>query len=242
MSQRTRLKRPAPEREQPIRNFTHAIGLGVGATGGAPESDGDAAAPVSRAVELGYRVVDEYIRQGQKAARRVGAAPAGPDAAVGDMQELASRLAQFTSEWVGIWLDFAQRVAPGLGGFPPAPGRAAPATPAAAAPSAAAPTSTAATAPVRIALSAAGPVEVSLDLQPDAAARPLIVHTLRAVAPKLPRLTDVQFTPATDDAPGVLAIRVPATHPPGVYSGAIVDAESDRPVGTLCVEVLRPST
>ena len=233
MSERDRIRRPTAERVQPLRRFGDAIGLGAGAA-----SDGGAAGPdagdtAARAVELGYRVVDEYIRQGQKAARRFNDRSAAPAAVAGDLQEVVSRMAQFTTEWVGLWVDLAQRL--GAGGLPGAmmpEGRGAPA-PAAASMAAAAPVVDR----VRIDLAAAAPVEVSVDLRPDALRLPLVAHALRAVDAALPRLAAPVFTPAADGQPAALRVEVPAGHPAGVYSGVIVEADGNRPAGTVSVRV-----
>ena len=73
---RERIKRPEPERTQPIRNWAGAFGPpgegsppppGVPFRG--PPFAGPPRDPVSRGVEAGYRVIDEYLRQGQSVAR-----------------------------------------------------------------------------------------------------------------------------------------------------------------------------
>ncbi|APR81142.1 Hypothetical protein A7982_06489 [Minicystis rosea] len=75
---RERIKRPEPERTQPIRNWAGAFGTpgaaetpppGVPFRG--PPFQGSPQDPVSRGVEAGYRVIDEYLRQGQAVARAV---------------------------------------------------------------------------------------------------------------------------------------------------------------------------
>ncbi|MFT3768299.1 MAG: hypothetical protein QM820_22850 [Minicystis sp.] len=84
---RERIKRPEPERTQPLRNWSGAFGSpgqpgsasmppgqGVppGFSGSVPPYPGPPGAardPVSRGVEAGYRVIDEYLRQGQAVAR-----------------------------------------------------------------------------------------------------------------------------------------------------------------------------
>src|SRR6516162_534153 len=66
MSARDRLRRPSLDRSAPVRRAStlfepaSADGENAGATEGL-------AGVMSRSVELGYRVVDEYIRQGRRA-------------------------------------------------------------------------------------------------------------------------------------------------------------------------------
>jgi hypothetical protein len=82
-----RIKRPEPERTQPIRNMSTVFGAPARSTppGAGRDSPRAAAAdPVSRGVEAGYRVIDEYMRQGQSVARTMwgpfmpGGAAQGP--------------------------------------------------------------------------------------------------------------------------------------------------------------------
>ena len=233
MEERKRLKRPTLERMQPQRRFSDAIGIGATPEGG-PGAGGPALGETAaRAVDLGYRVVDEYIRQGQKAARRLSGRSAAPAASAGDLQEVVSRLAQFTTEWVGLWMDLAQR----LGGGALADGQRVAGEPGAPAPSDRAPQPAPIADRVRIDLVAAAPVEVSVDLRPDALRLPLVAHALRAVDPDRPRLEAPAFTPANDERPAALRVCVPAGHPAGVYSGVVVEADSNRPAGTVSVRV-----
>src|SRR5688572_28553371 len=64
-----RVKKPEPERSQPIRNWGVLFGAPSSTAPGANAPPGD---PVSRGVELGYRVIEEYLRQGQNVARAMG--------------------------------------------------------------------------------------------------------------------------------------------------------------------------
>ena len=81
MSSDARIKRPTLERTQPIRQWStlfEAAGSSASpsdpAQGAEPRREGGSALGdvVSRSVDLGYRVVDEYLRRGQAAAKRVG--------------------------------------------------------------------------------------------------------------------------------------------------------------------------
>ena len=250
MSAKERLRRPKLERTQPFRRWSALFDV---AESGAGPSEKPAARRaggaggedvVARAVDLGYRVIDEYIRQGQKAARRLSERSYGPQAMTSDMQDLAARMTQYVSEFTALWLDFLQRAAmgaPSMNGRAPrpqtsTPERTAPDRPGPPAPPASA-TEADDRARVTIDLAAAGPAQVSLDLRTAAATRKLLVHALRAVDPEKPRLTDLSFHPATDDEPARLRVSVPEATPPGVYSGLIIDEETSRPVGMLSVTI-----
>jgi hypothetical protein len=256
MSSSDHVKRPPVERIQPIRNWS-TLFKGPVADGGSPDAESTRAAGtdnaslndvVARSVDLGYRVVDEYIRQGQKAAQRLNERSYGAQTMAGDVQDLAMRMTQYASDFAAVWLQLVQLAAAGNGapGAPRTAHRMEPPAPEAAAdqavdgtagrPARAGGTPHEATR-VRIEVRSAQPTEVAVDIRPDAANRPLIVHALRAVDPDKPRLDGVYFQPGSDEAAACLRINVPAGHPPGVYSGLMIDAGTTRPVGTVSVTI-----
>ena len=224
-----RIRRPPLDRTEPIRAWSALFGSGPG---------GSLTDVVSRSVELGYRVVDEYIRQGQRAAERFNERSYGPETATGDIQELGARMAQYASDFFGLWLDFMQ-VAMSGGALREAPPADDGARPRPAAPDNGA-GRRASDAPartrVRVALVSLRPAEVSLDLRPEAAGRPLVAQGLRTVDPAQPKLDDVVLE-AGPDGELLVRIRVPGDAPPGTYNGVVVDAETSRPLGTLSVRV-----
>src|SRR5205823_14082767 len=67
--EKERIKRPKLERTEPIRSWSALLGV-PGAGGGDGRAPGSASLEgvVSRSVELGYRVVEDYLRQGQRVA------------------------------------------------------------------------------------------------------------------------------------------------------------------------------
>jgi len=237
-----RLMRPKLERTEAIRGWSTLFGVPpVARSGVKPASAGARSKSlddvVARSVSLGYRVVDDYIRQGKKAAERVNSRTYGAETMASDAQDLAVRMLQHASDFAAVWLDFVQLASAGNAwpGFPPAPSAAAASAPAPNAP--AGDTSDNDHRGVRIEVVAAQPVEVSLELRPDAGGRPLAVHALRAVDPKKPRITDVLLEPASKTKPAKLRIRVPTKQPAGVYRGLIVEEQTSRPVGSVTVRI-----
>jgi hypothetical protein len=218
MSSNDRITRPPLPRREPRRSWSDAAG-GSGT--------GDI---VSRAVDLGYRVVDEYIRQGQRAAEQLGARAPVADAMGQDMQELAVRMAQYTSDAFTLWLQFFNATL-GANGQRPAP----PAMPRGWESVA----TTAERGALRVRLDVTGPggVEVTLDLAPEAHGRTLSVQALRAADPAKPRLNDVRLVAAEGEGPATLVVRVPDEQPPDLYSGIVVDAETGRLAGTVAIRV-----
>ena len=223
-----RVKRPKVERTDPIRNWSALFG---GARTGA--DTGVLNDVVARSVELGYRVVDEYVRQGQKAAARLTGGTADPEAVTGDMQELSARMAQYASDMAGMWFQMVDVMlaSPAAGASPTAGPTSAPRqAPQPAAPPAVEPVR------VRVEIVSLQPVEVGIDLRPGAGNRPLIVHALRAVDAEKPPLT-AAIVPGGEDGVVQLRVHVPDAQPPGTYSGLLIDAASSLPVGTLTLRV-----
>src|SRR5207247_11283854 len=81
-----RIRRPPLDRTEPIRAWSSLFGAG-------PLND-----VVTRSLELGYRVADEYIRQCQKAAPRFGSPSLGTDTIANHIQDLRVRMVQYTSD------------------------------------------------------------------------------------------------------------------------------------------------
>lgn len=249
-----RLHRPDLDRTYAVRSFSTLFGApraagsppdaGAAANGNGPPSLSDV---VSHSVDLGYRIIDDYVRQGEKAARRLSERSATPQTMVGDAQDVAARFAQHASGLAAVWLEFLQLTAassgmPMAGNFWEAVGATTGAPP----PSPSARPQANGTSPrhadtertrVRIEVVSNQPTEVVLDLQPSAAGRSLTVHVLRAVDPDKPRIDDVAFQPESDTAPACVRVCIPAGQPAGVYNGLIIDEASSRPVGSVSVSV-----
>jgi hypothetical protein len=227
VSDEPRVKRPALDRKDPIRSFASFFAP-PGAPGPAPSDEPSEA--VSSAVDLGYRVVNEYIRQGEDAARRA-ADPLRAAPFANDVRDLSARMFQYASDFAGAWFEMLGLTSTGEASRTPFPfaGFAAPRAPAE--PPAPQPEPAAAPARTQVAVEvcSARPAIVTVDLRPGAAERPLVVHELRAPSPDLPRLSDVAFVA------GRFRVRVPDGHPAGVYSGAVIDLETSVPAGTVCV-------
>lgn len=240
MSDNERIVRPTPERTEPIRSWSTLLSSSESTAPG--ERGTSLQDVVSRSVDLGYRVVDDYIRRGQKAAQRINERSYSSDALAAEVQEIAKGAAQYTSDFAALWFDFLQVAVAGNPLRRPGPRADGVDT---AAPGPTAPAQTAATPEneisdrthVRIEVAAACPTEVSLDLHAPVNGRPLLIHALRSVDPDKPRLTDVTFHHAIDGEPASLRIRVPDNQPSGMYSGLIIDEETSRPVGTLSVRI-----
>jgi hypothetical protein len=255
---RERVKRPEPERTQPIRNW----GVLFGAPGTSPPQT-PRGEPVSRGVEAGYRVVEEYLRQGQNVARSVGLPYLGGGPAEEGLQNRLGAMLRSFSDFAGLWMELM-----GKGGFG-TPGAAAPGVvppsgtagpfPASGEPGAAeVPKGGGARAPVASTspgasesqtaaswgltfdIESARRIEVAVDLRPRSSGLALKVHELRAPEPDKPRLAGVTIVGLPDEERVSIRIQVPDDHPPGIYSGIILDERTSLPRGTLSVRIPAP--
>ncbi len=251
-----RLKRPLPERERPLRSWSTLFGnANSGASppagrGGAepfatPQPDG--AAPngaFSDVVDLGYRVVEEYLRQGQRVAEALGSPPLGAAAGSPEqLQQLAQRWLQYGSDFAGVWFEmWAQMASAGPAaaqGWPPFDAQresASPIPPFAAAP--ADETQSARGAPpmrVSVAITCDRRAAVTLDVSQGS--RALTVHGLRAEGHEAPVIRDVALKRRPEQDELCLELSVPREQPAGIYNALIVDAETNLPRGTLSLKI-----
>jgi hypothetical protein len=81
------------------------------------------------------------------------------------------------------------------------------------------------------------PTQVILDLQPHAELFSLATYGLRAVDPQKPPLTDLVFEPSSNNGHLCLHIRIPDGQPPDIYTGVIVDTQTNLPRGTLSIRI-----
>src|SRR5207247_7847033 len=103
---RERVKRPPLERTRPIRSWSD-LWAEHPASDAREKPPGKATARledvVARSVELGYRVVDEYVRRGQEAAQRLRRGAYDTGALAEDVQGVAGELGRSCDELAGGW-------------------------------------------------------------------------------------------------------------------------------------------
>lgn len=237
-----RVKRPAPERVRPIRTWDGLLRRPQAAAV-TPPSEGAARVEdvVTRSVELGYRVVDDYIKRGQEAARRIREGAYGPGEIAADVQGVAGQLVRSASDLVGAWVEFAALAGVGTGtptqsGAPPPAAAGVPEQAAAASPSSTADRGAGDPLRIRLAIVAARPIEAALDVRPLPADHRIVVTPLRMDGTDDVRLERVRVEPR-DDRTVVIRVDVPATQPAGRYAGLIVDDTTNVPVGELSLVV-----
>jgi hypothetical protein len=264
MTDDERPRRPILDRREPMRQWANMFGGAEPPRNGPLPADGATADPaaagdpqrraslgdaISRSVDLGYRVIDEYIRQGQRAAQRMSDRSFSADGAVGDLREASDRMGQYASDFFGLWMEFMElttnrsrdTAANGTAAAVPradVPGAAAATQPAPAAATAAGPPAPRPPhAGVRVEVRSLRPTEVAVDLQPDAAGRALRVYGFGTAGADRARGIDVAIRAGSDHEPVGLSVRVSSEQSPGTYRGLVVDDATSAPVGTLTVQV-----
>jgi hypothetical protein len=242
MSDRERLHNHDPARTGPIRNFSnlyHRPDLSKAqVNAGKPETSeksGNSAAdggPLSRGVELAYRVVEEYLAAGRRSAEQMNRQTySTPNThSTGDsLQELLERMLRFQSEILPLWVEVLGRsLKPDASRTftPPS----APTPPGKGASNSGPTTANVEVASVRLA-------QVSLDLGETTNFEALITQGLRTVDPMKPPLTDISFVSTPGNGRGTVRIRIPNGQPPGIYSSVVVDRETGETRGTLSVRI-----
>jgi hypothetical protein len=259
-----RLRLPDNGRSKPIRNWKTLFGPpvdGAGAPDGqGPVAEGEANNPIARGVELGYRVMDEYVRQGQRAAG-LRSGSVGPLETSGtELPQLTERMFQYASDFASVWMEAMGvmmrtrgtagegRAAEGSNGAgapaaaePPReqrpPPRAGTSSPAGGTPTANGTPHLGGATSVVVEVTSRRPVRAVVDLRPGPIDGPLVVSDLRARDPRRPRLKGVAIEATPDGKRLTIRVKVASDHPAGEYVGAVVDQLTAVTRGTLTVTV-----
>lgn len=238
----SRLHREDPARTEPIRDWStlyRQSNSWNSRDASANPKSGDEATrgglcsdTVAQGVKLGYRVIEEYMRQGQRIAQQINNRSYGLGTMGNDIREISEQMLRYYSDLVSLWLDLMGSIAgnPDLirnlfGLWQPQSEPSVNAAPANGATT------------VSIEVVSARPAQVTLDLRPQSEGLPLATHGLRALDPEKPPLTDITFEPGADNGPVSLRIRVPEGQPPGLYTGVVIDRDTGQPRGTLSVRI-----
>ncbi|MGI9265381.1 MAG: hypothetical protein ACR2QU_10645 [Gammaproteobacteria bacterium] len=200
---------------------------------------------VSRAVELGYKVIEEQIRQGQQIAGQVASGNVDPSVINGNVSEIGDRVLRFYSDMGALWFEMIESVLrnPAMGemfsNFVPGgdqvngsahngAGRAA--------------ANGRSNIPVEIVSREPTGARVSVELGGGCDFESMVAQPLCTRDADSRPIDGVHFTPPRDGWPPSIRVTIPEGQAPGTYSGLILSAITDEPVGTLCVHIPPPST
>jgi hypothetical protein len=244
---RQRLRREDPVRDHPLRYWSHLYrrpGSWRTPEFSTPASSGNGAQredvhddTVSHGVKLGYRVVEEHIRQGRRVAQQINARPSTSGGGENDIGELFGRMVRYCTDLGSLWSDLLNALAANpeflnnlLRMVSPQPSPAANGKPTSAEP-------IRESIAVSVEMIANRPSQVTVDLRPQSQGCMLATAGLYAINPAAPPLLDIHFEPPAISGQVVLRIRIPDGQPPDVYTGVIVDKITNLPQGTLSVRV-----
>jgi hypothetical protein len=206
-----RIHRPELDRKKPLRSFA------ARPDDRAPSDDAEAGEGgfVEEGVRAAYTVLDGYLRQGRRVARKIGRVSLPAMTWGSDSRERHARFLELTGELAANWFDLIGLVTESLsslGDSQPSHG-------------------------LRIAyeVASARPARVELEFQPGRATTRVTSHGLQCLDPATSPIP-VDFE-ARDDVCLIVKIRVPEAQPPGLYAGVLLAADSGQIVGTLSLEL-----
>jgi hypothetical protein len=240
MSDSKRLHRNDPARNGPIRNFSGLYqwsGSDCNPAGSSQSQTADGVPPQGQdasrdeGVGLAYHVIEKHIREGKRNAGQFNSQPYTTRAVTDGFQEILERTLRFQTELLPLWIEAlssAVRVDPMQ--KPHTPGTAWRQESNSTA-------SRSSSRAISIEIASVRPVQVSLDLRENSESPSLLCLGLRAVDENKPPLNGISLTPETTRDALTLRIPIPDAHPPGIYSGVIVDGKSGETRGTLSVRI-----
>jgi hypothetical protein len=247
-----RIQRPLLTRSEPIRSFAGIFGAPEPAANQSPKTatesppgqsppNGDG---VGRSVNAGYRVIEEYLRQGQEVARALWPGARGGSTPSAEPLNMTERMIRSASDFAGLFSEFLQTFSlPGT--LPPPGSQPIPGFGIAdvekdshSPPSPSAPHEDDDPTLFSLDIQSKRRTEITLDLKPKSWTTVLDVHDLRSAGAGAHRLVGITATCLPDERRVVFRIRIPDRQPAGTYSGIVVDRSSNLPRGTLSVRVL----
>jgi hypothetical protein len=274
MSDPSRIKRPDPARTAPIRDWSNMFQSPAASAGSAraadhaapnarlhesiangangPVSVRDSASPSSSiseearvGIETAYRVIDEHLQEGRRAAQEQRAGEAAPAAFAGAAGAgiATDSIQEIVAQGMRFYSSLAMSLIKAIANSTPQPEtahRETAATGLAPAPLAPAPIPRAATASspsIIVEIASSRMTRVTVDLAPSAATTEFVIGGLHALEADKPALREISLAIEVGSNRPVMRIRVPENQPPGVYSGVILERESGQPRGTVILRI-----
>ena len=249
MAQSDRVKRPVPERVDPDRGWRNAVGAPAPS---GPEGPGPGHVPQPaqgreasyEAVNDAYRVIDDYLRQGQRMAEKVWLPAMGDGGPLNDFGRLFERFMRSAGdmgtawlEMMGQWSSPPARTEGARGGAGPfSAGRSH--VPAPAAGGGERPAQSTAATGLSVQVESKRAFQIWVDLLDPTDTRDLELKELASTDRALPPIVDVRFAREPDGRRVTVQVRVPDGQPPGVYNGMLLERGTHRPRGTISLSLV----
>lgn len=249
--QKQRVKRPILTRTAPDRRFRGVVDARPTSKGpqsannpAGAESEGnpEARAASYEAVNNAYRVVDEYVRQGQQFAEQFWL-PGARTGSMGmqDVTRVFERFLRSAGDTGAAWLEMMSQwsSSPADGGGAPT-GTAGPfgagrETRAREAPDVR--HGAAGATGLSVVVESSRRFRISVDLHPSAERADLDLRELTTADRSLPAITDIHLQTDSSDSRLTIRVRIPDGQPPGVYNGLLVARGTQRPAGTVSLSL-----
>ena len=246
-SEAERIHRPNLERQGPIRDATNYLrdsnSWPEHPTNNTPPNAGAETQStvgsfddvVTQGVKLGYKVIEQYITQGQRVAEQISRPfqKGVPEAGTADVVQGMVRVYKYMADVWGNALDLMVRNPAfwsWVGSFSQNSGMH---------PQDGGPGTLNGTgAAFSVEIASARPTEVMLNVEPSPQPYTPFVHALHAPDRKVAPLTSIAFQKSPKSNMPVLLLKIPPKQPSGLYTGVVVDRETNQPRGTLTVRVL----
>ncbi len=240
MPARKRTKRPKIERTEPDRTFTAAVRKAKAQKVPADSAAPDLEEPVAsvrdasyEAINSGYRIIDEYMRQGQRIAEDFWLPAQDAASKPPEHVRMMERFLRSAGDMGSAWLEMMTQWTRPAGADMSPRGTAGPFTAGGSNGHAAAEASPGAA--LSIAVESSRRVRVSVDAQgrlEDIEASPL-VSTDRSLPPITTSCVEVE----ADTGRAVLRIGVADDQPAGTYHGVLLNRRTQRPGGTITLQL-----
>jgi hypothetical protein len=246
-TEKERIRRPNLERRGPIRDATTYLRDSDSWSENEPNNTsrkdnagehstvGSFDDVVTQGVKLGYKVIEQYITQGQRVAEQISRPfqKGVPEAGTADVVQGMVRLYKDMADVWGNALDLMVRNPvfwSWLGSFAQNSGvHASNGTPG---------TLNGRGAAFSVEIASTRPTEVMLNVEPSPQPYTPVVHALHAPDRRVPPLTSIVFQKSPKSNMPVLLLKIPSKQPSAIYTGVVVEKDTNKPRGTLTVRVL----
>lgn len=215
-----RISRPPLSRKGPDRNFARVLDGAAAASEAAGQASSEAAAAaqdfVTDGVRNAYRVIDAYVDQGRRVAKSLGM-PSYEPVPAQQMTDLSSRWIQAQTELISVWMELATALADSAR---PAVSNGARGS----------------SAGLEFEIQSPLAARARHEILPGRETNSLATHGLRVLDSDAAAI-DVTFGEPDEAGVVVARICVPDGQPAGLYTGALLDAETGETVGSLSLNL-----
>jgi hypothetical protein len=232
-----RLHREEPERSEPVRSAKHHVDANGGwretvtghsATNGEAGESDDGQDTVGYGVKLGYKIIEDQILKGQKIAEQWHAnSPEEKDE--DEWPRVLGRLLNVYRDLGSVYMDATESIISRLANlamdYEPGADKKSESAPSMRTPD------------IPVTVSSVKKIRIQLDLKPQVGGN-LRVQALHGLDTAATPLTNIYFTPGTATISPELHIEIPDDCIATAYTGVVVDADTNEPMGTLCVHVV----